>query len=400
MQKAVAVVIFLIGTATHAIAQQLDAAAPSREPVPGFHDGAAGTRTLRYSCIGEHSPTVLIEAGGATSFETLYSWEQQHGFRPGWLDVIAGIAKTTRVCVYDRAGLGRSGKASLPRTSADIASDLRALLRHEKISTPVICVGQSLGGSNCRILASQYPKLIAGMVLVDTSDADFWIRTKIAPPDLSKTAEWIDLEANATLLRKAKGIGNKPLVVLTASPTVPDPMIPPAQQEEANRIHQELQRELLALSTHSRQVIATKAGHNIQRDEPQLIVDAVLDVVNQVRERGAVSCGRIDPSASTATARQRNRRTHACIRAAQKAGRAVSFTHGYEVPPDFFVYNHVLLGAYGEKILDQISVSNDGNTDFVGRCAVLTIDDSGKLDFDGCEPDENLRMRRRKQGGS
>ena len=60
-------------------------------------------------------------------------------------------------------------------------------------------------------------------------------------------------------------------------------MIPPAQQQESNRVHQELQRELLGLSTNSRQVIATKAGHNIQREEPQLVIDAVVEVVNQLR---------------------------------------------------------------------------------------------------------------------
>jgi pimeloyl-ACP methyl ester carboxylesterase len=278
--KILAAAIFFSGAVTAVFAQQLDAAAPSPDPMPGFRDGNAGARLLRYRCTGEGTPTVLIEAGGATSFETLYSWERTLNFRPGWLDVIAGLEKTTRVCVYDRAGLGRSGKVSMPRTSGDVAADLHALLRNEKIATPIVCVGQSIGGSNCRIFASRYPDLLAGMVLVDTTDAD-------APymPDLSKTAEWIDLAANSTLLRKAKGIGDKPLVVLTASPNSTDPMIPPEQQQQWSRIHQELQRPLLGLSTNSRQVIATKAGHNIQREDPQLVIDAVLDIVKQVRDR-------------------------------------------------------------------------------------------------------------------
>ncbi len=246
--------------------------------MPGFRDGDAGARKLRYRCAGEGAPTVLIEAGGATSFETLYSWERTLNFRPPWLNVIGEIEKSTRVCVHDRAGLGRSGKAPFPRTSADVATDLHTLLLNEKIATPIVCAGQSFGGSNCRIFASRYPKLVAGMVLIDTTDADSRVQ-----PDLSKSAEWIDLDANSALLRKAKGIGNKPLVVLTASPTSTDPMIPADQQQDANRIHQDLQRELLGLSTNSRQVIATKAGHNIQREEPQLVIDAVLDVVKQVR---------------------------------------------------------------------------------------------------------------------
>jgi pimeloyl-ACP methyl ester carboxylesterase len=280
VMKMLAVAIFFSGAVTPASAQQLDAAAPSAEPMPGFKDGDVGSRKLRYRCTGEGTPIVLIEAGGATSFETLYSWERTLGFRPGWLDVIAAIERATRVCVYDRAGLGRSDKATMPRTSAEVASDLNTLLHNEKIATPIVCVGQSLGGSNCRIFASRYPKLVAGMVLVDTSDAEArWA------PDLSKSAEWIDLEANSALLRKAKGIGDKPLVVLTASPTSMDPAIPAEQQQESNRVHQELQRGLLDLSTNSRQVVATKAGHNIQREEPQLVVDAVLDVVRQVRSR-------------------------------------------------------------------------------------------------------------------
>jgi len=280
MLKTFAAAIFFAGAFTASFAQQLDAAAPSTDPMPGFRDGNAGARRLRYRCTGEGVPTVLIEAGGATSFETLYSWERTLSFRPGWLDVIAGIEHATRVCVYDRAGLGRSDKAPMPRTSADVATDLRALLHNEKIATPVVCTGQSFGGSNCRIFASRYPKLVAGMVLIDTSDANARI-----VPDLTKSPEWIDLEANSVLLRKANGIGDKPLIVLTASPTSTDEAIPPEQRQDANRIHQELQRELLGLSTTSRQVIATKSGHNIQREEPQLVIDAVLDVVEQVRNR-------------------------------------------------------------------------------------------------------------------
>jgi pimeloyl-ACP methyl ester carboxylesterase len=307
--KRLAAAIFFSGAVAVATAQQLDAAAPSLKPMPGFRDGDAGARQLRYLCAGEGAPTVLIEAGGDTSFETLHSWVKQHNFSPPWLAVVSGIQKAARVCVYDRAGVGRSGKAPLPRTSADVATDLRALLRNEKIAIPIVCVGHSFGGSNCRIFASRFPKLVAGMVLIDTSDADFWprmqehvptpaanesedIKRLRSGPDLTKAVEWIDLEANSALLRNAKGIGDKPLIVLTASPEATDPMIPPAQQPDASRVHQELQRELLDLSTSSRQVIATRAGHNIQREEPQLIVDAVLEVINQVRDRSGASASK------------------------------------------------------------------------------------------------------------
>ena len=71
VMKILAAAILFSGVASASFAQQLDAAAPSAEPMPGFRDGDAGARKLRYRCAGEGAPTVLIEAGGATSFETL-----------------------------------------------------------------------------------------------------------------------------------------------------------------------------------------------------------------------------------------------------------------------------------------------------------------------------------------
>jgi hypothetical protein len=52
-------------------------------------------------------------------------------------------------------------------------------------------------------------------------------------------------------------------------------MVPPDQQQDWNRIHQELQRMLGLRPT--AQVIASKAGHNIQREEPHLVIDAILE---------------------------------------------------------------------------------------------------------------------------
>ena len=127
-----------------------------------------------------------------------------------------------------------------------------------------------------------WPRIQALLPPPSDNESELLQRMRVGP-DLTKSAESIDLEANAALLRKAKGMGDKPLIVLTASPTSTDPMIPPAQQQDSNRIHQELQRELLTLSTRSRQVIAAQSGHNIQREEPQLVIEAVLDVVKQVR---------------------------------------------------------------------------------------------------------------------
>jgi pimeloyl-ACP methyl ester carboxylesterase len=279
-------------------AQQLDAGAPSAEPVPGFASVDIGGRSLRYRCTGEGTPTVLIEPGGGVSLETVFSW----GRPIGWAVIVPQISKLTRVCVYDRAGLGRSDPAPLPRTSLDVAKDLHELLARAHVAPPYVFAGQSFGGMNARMFASLYPQTIAGMVLVDSSHPDMYPElAKVLPsrapgesqllegwrngPDLSKTREWVDLKANADLVRATGGIGDKPLIVLTQSPDWNDPFAPDDVEPLIDSVTQRLAGQLLTLSSDSRLIVASKAGHNIQADEPQLVVDAISEVVRRARQR-------------------------------------------------------------------------------------------------------------------
>ncbi|HET9447454.1 MAG TPA: alpha/beta fold hydrolase, partial [Steroidobacteraceae bacterium] len=217
-------------------AQQFDVSAPSAKPVRGFASVDIGGRSLRYKCFGRGAPTVLIEPGGGVSLETVFSLE-----RPiGWAVIVPQIARLTRVCVYDRAGLGRSDPAPVPRTSLDVAKDLHVLLERARIAPPYLIAGQSFGGMNARMFASLYPRTIAGIVLVDSSHPDTYPEVaKVLPPptpgeskflqgwrngpDLSKTREWVDLKANADLVRATGGFGDTPLIVLAQSPDWNDP---------------------------------------------------------------------------------------------------------------------------------------------------------------------------------
>ena len=107
-------------------------------------------------CIGEGSPTVVLEAGGYA--ESLW-----------WYQVQNQLAEHTQVCSYDRAGLGWSEPDPQPgaRTPAEIADELHRLLTNAGISGPYVMVGHSLGGMYVRMYAIQYPDEVAGMVLVD-----------------------------------------------------------------------------------------------------------------------------------------------------------------------------------------------------------------------------------------
>src|SRR5262249_723697 len=116
-------------------------------------------RSMNLYCIGTAAPTVVLEAGIGESAFT-------------WWTVQERIAKLTRVCAYDRAGLGRSSAGPLPRDTKSEVGDLEALLQAADIGPPYVLVGHSMGGYNVRLFASRHVNDVAGMVLIDPSVED------------------------------------------------------------------------------------------------------------------------------------------------------------------------------------------------------------------------------------
>ncbi len=118
-----------------------------------------GGRTLNLYCSGEGSPTVIFETGG-------------NGPGYEWASIQPRVAKFTRACWYDRAGVGWSDPPPSPRTSATVVSDLHELLSRAGVPPPYVFVGASIGGEYARIYTSRYPRDVAGLVLVDSSNPD------------------------------------------------------------------------------------------------------------------------------------------------------------------------------------------------------------------------------------
>jgi len=117
-----------------------------------------GGRTLHLNCQGTGSPTVILESGlGENS--TAWAWISQ------------GIAPTTRVCAYDRAGQGWSQDAPAPQDARAVATDLHTLLAKARETGPYVLVGHSTGGPYALTYAAQYPQDIAGLVLLDSASA-------------------------------------------------------------------------------------------------------------------------------------------------------------------------------------------------------------------------------------
>lgn len=109
-------------------------------------------------CMGKGKPTIVFDSG-------LSDWSSI------WALVQPDIAKITRACSYDRAGMGYSDASNTPaRSPIAIDEDLHTLLRAAKIATPVVLVGHSLGGFNMKLYTALYPKDVAGLVLVDPAE--------------------------------------------------------------------------------------------------------------------------------------------------------------------------------------------------------------------------------------
>jgi pimeloyl-ACP methyl ester carboxylesterase len=246
-----------------------------------------GGRRLFLRCTGHRGPTVVFE-GGLTS---------------DWLALQNQLSGFTRVCSYDRPGgpQSRSDPAPFPRTARDFVADLHALLAAARVPGPYVLAGHSNSGLFSVLYASTHPRQVAGLVLIDAVHPAYHRRTlamlkPLVPPEVWEATrqaamavlprlldpEGINIWTSERQTRKAlrrSPLRPMPLVVLTRGH--PDePGGPFVEQEE--RLWRQLQRELAQLVPGSRHLI-TQSGHDIQHEQPELVLDAIRDVVRAVR---------------------------------------------------------------------------------------------------------------------
>lgn len=242
---------------------------------------AAGV-ALHIVCAGERrpgAPLVVLEAGAGNSAAT-------------WNDVIGPIAQSARVCAYDRQNLGSSQRVDAQLTGAGHAAALRALLEAAHEPPPYVMAGHSYGGMIVRLFAMKYPGDVVAIVLVDSSHEEQVARFSIlpAPPPAAAPAtsarERVDLVATSAELAAAPWHSGMPLLVLSRGvwlktlPAVPDPLA-----YARLGIWQDLHRELATRSPQGEVVVATRSGHYIQNDEPQIVIDAVRRALTRTSPR-------------------------------------------------------------------------------------------------------------------
>ncbi len=234
----------------------------------------AGGFELFYRVLGENQglPAVILEAGYGISSKT-------------WSRVQEEIAAYTQVLVYDRAGLGQSGRGNQPRHGRQHVENLRDLLSAVQIEPPYILVGHSYGGLIVRLFASMYPENAAGVVLVDPTHED---QEETMIPLLQPKSrdeyyqqfsregthqEFVESLEQVRSLRRS--LGDIPLTVITAGQLE---YHTEASYENWLAMH----KDLLRLSTNSTHVIARHSGHNIHRQQPEIVIEAIKNILLQI----------------------------------------------------------------------------------------------------------------------
>ena len=240
----------------------------TREPPPGKLVDIGGYQ-LHINCTGKGSPTVILEAGLG-------------GDSRSWHEVQPEIAEFARVCSYDRAGLGWSDPGPKPRTSQQIVKELHRLLTKADIQSPYVLVGHSFGGYNVRLYASQHPEEVVGLVLVDANHHDQEKHMQPLDPaeaeEANRNAEGVripeDFFESANQVRRAAPLPDIPLVVLSAG-------------RDRSGWWMELQKDLPGIvPTKGRYILAEESGHRIPDDQPELVIEAICQVVEEARHCG------------------------------------------------------------------------------------------------------------------
>jgi pimeloyl-ACP methyl ester carboxylesterase len=271
-----------------------------------------GGRNLWFQCVGYGTPTVILEAGGPDDSSV-------------WFKVQSNGDQGYRVCSYDRANLGLSDEAPKPRTFVEMARDLHTLLVNARIDGPYILVGHSMGGSLVRVFRAVYPEEVVGLVLVDSAHPDMGPRLLAGLPQKSlfeskairiwrkylayqsdatgqeqANREGVDFLVSNEQVRVSQPLGDLPLVVISRSPANHEwpgmPTLPAETMFALLQIWQDLQSEMVGLSSNSTQMIATHASHMIPTEEPKLVIEAIRNLVSEVRSQMGTADSQISPS--------------------------------------------------------------------------------------------------------
>lgn len=222
---------------------------------------------------GQGPRTVILESGLGDTLDV-------------WNAIQPEIAsRCSRTVAYNRAGYDGSDPALGPRDAATIVGELRAELKRRNLLPPYVLVGHSLGGLYMQYFARNFPDEVSGLVLIDSTHWNQGLRVDNSAntPYAGRTAvtlfmplimrrELGDSEAAGEQVHTSPAPGPIPTIVLSST------LAPKGETPAARANAARMQDEIAADFPNSRHVRVEDSGHYIQRDHPQVVVDAIREL--------------------------------------------------------------------------------------------------------------------------
>lgn len=275
----------LLRTMMSALALACCTLAHAQAPTPALasEQVAVGAKpyAMQMASLGSGRYTVLFESGFGTDLRA-------------WRKVAPEVAKSARAVAYSRAGHGQSEARPEPRTIEQSTIELEELIASAKLAPPFVLVGHSYGALLMRSFAARHPGQVAGMVLVDPSDerfnpalrqldaeraaADDRAFAGIVPPKFQPELKLLQPVLDSGKLPFAGKLPDVPVVVLTSNQQADKPEFF-LETPQAVAIKQLLHADFVRQFSKGSQVVTAKSGHNIQLEEPELVIAAVKEVI-------------------------------------------------------------------------------------------------------------------------
>lgn len=268
----------------------------STTPGPYVADVDVGGRTLHIVCsgpTGSGRPTVVFENGSGPTLRT-------------WSRVMDELSATDRNCAYDRAGTGQSEAAPTSWTTQDQVNDLATLLEKAGVSGPIVLVAHSLGGWNAIVYTADHPEQVVGAVLVDILPPGLERRLlEVLPPetenepdairraredftafrtDPSRNPDGVHIADSEVQVLAAPGFAARPTEILWATDTELK-VWPGFEPDLAGRLNEAIDEQLRDVEglADDPKVTQVDTGHAIQEERPEVVIEAIRRVLDQVR---------------------------------------------------------------------------------------------------------------------
>ena len=308
-----------VSSATNAIVMQIFWAT---HPAPGSFYLVHGHKMHLY-CTGSGSPAIVLEAGWGVSTPVV-----------GWGNIQADLAQITRVCSYDRAGLGWSEPQPGAGDADHTAANLHELLTQAGVNGPIVLMSHSWGGIYVRDYMTHYPANVAGLILLDSSTPDQQKRfaAVAGPQDTSHMAliirvfrlaysagiprlmgmckpvagwearaarmlgedqcrshfdalvnEYYNFDASSAETLHSGPFGALPVLIISHDPATGAAPNEPPEARKLEPLSAQMQEEQKQLSTHSLRIIAKGSGHEVHFDRKALVLSQVQLFIAQIR---------------------------------------------------------------------------------------------------------------------